>query len=197
MQAGAVRTRKERKAFLLLEETEGAEVMEYSVSWKPTWLLSKSALREGEETTGRSWPGVQKELSRKSHMGFKEEFHKGMLKMIWCQLEQGREGPASAVFGAQPLTSPLRSLVAISFSLSEGRFEVWGHSPCSYLTSCLESLRLTVIKTVRCSTLLQQDWKVRANTNSSFGLFLFFWCPPSTVADTKGKEGCVAFNPPE
>jgi len=32
MQAGAVRTRKERKAFLLLEETEGAEVMEYSVS---------------------------------------------------------------------------------------------------------------------------------------------------------------------
>lgn len=78
----------------------------------------------GEETTGRSWPGVQEQLSRKSPREFREEFLKSMLEMICCHLEQGREVSHSAVFWTQPLTPPLRSLVAISFSLLEGQFEV-------------------------------------------------------------------------
>lgn len=36
----------------------------------------------GEETTGRSWPGVQEQLSRKSPREFKEEFLKCMLEML-------------------------------------------------------------------------------------------------------------------
>lgn len=79
---------------------------------------------EGEETTGRSWPVFQEELSRKSPRGFQETFHKGMLEMIHCHLEQRWEVPPSAVLWARPPILPLRSLSAISFSLSEGQFEV-------------------------------------------------------------------------
>lgn len=123
----------------------------------------------GEETTGRSWPGVQEQLSRKSPREFREEFLKCMLEMICCHLEQGREVSHSAVFWTQPLTPPLRSLVAISFSLLEGQFEVWGHSPRSYLTSRLESLRLFVRK--KCMMLGTATGGLKSECKYKF----FFW----------------------
>lgn len=63
----------------------------------------------------------------------------------------------------------------------------FGHGSHFYLISRLKSLQLPVRKTVRCSALPQEHWKL--SPNSSFSLFLFSLWLPSFCGSSLGEEG--------
>lgn len=144
----------------------------------------------GEETTGRSWPGVQEQLSRKSPREFKEEFLKCMLEMLSFRAGV-RSLSQCCILDSTSYSTPKKSSGYFLFFI---RRTVWGLGtcPCSYLTSGLESLRLFVRK--KCKMLGTAIGGLKSECKYKFLFWpLSFLLMPSFRGSRHGGQGRVCW----